>query len=63
MATTVRKYNLVVEGDDEDAFNEALAEATRLIAEGNYEAKNSNVSSGFYFQSTTVLHDSERPAR
>jgi len=60
---TIRKYTLVVEGDTTDDFDQALAEATRLLNEGNYAGRNSNDSGAFYFDSTDVVHDSERPAR
>lgn len=59
----IRKYTVVVEGDTSDDFDEALAEASRLLIEGNFAGKNSNASEGFYFDSTAVVHDSERPAR
>ncbi len=59
----LRKYTLVVEGETDDDFDQALAEATRLLNAGNFAGHNSNASGAFYFDSTDVLHDCERPAR
>ncbi len=57
-----RQYNLVISGDDESAFNEALEEAIRLLKEGNLSGSNQNETSGFYFNSNEHVHPAFKPA-
>jgi len=63
MSTHTRKFTVVIEGDTEASFDEARAEATRLINEGYLSGHNANPEGGFYFDSTDQVPDTERPAR
>lgn len=56
-----RKVTLVVAAGNEGAFEDALAEATRLINQGNLSGSNSNDEGGFYFDSTDSVPDGELP--
>lgn len=56
-----RKVTLVVAAGNEGAFEDALAEATRLINQGNLSGSNSNDEGGFYFDSTDSVREGERP--
>lgn len=60
--TVARKITLVVAGKDEAGMEDALAEATRLINQGNRSGVNSNDSSSFYFDSTDDVPEGELPA-
>jgi hypothetical protein len=57
----IRKYTLVVRGDTEEAFDEALEEATRLMNESYHAGHDTNESGAFYFGSTADVPQEERP--
>lgn len=57
-----RSIKLVVRGDTEGDFEDALAEATRLINQGCRSGSNSNDGGAFYFDSTDNVPESELPA-
>ncbi|MBK6616307.1 hypothetical protein [Ottowia sp.] len=56
-----RKITLVVAGKSEGAFEDALAEATRLVNQGNLSGMNNNREGGFYFNSDPDVPDSLLP--
>lgn len=56
-----RKITLVVAASSEGAFEDALAEATRLVNQGNLSGANTNDEGGFYFDSTGDVADGELP--
>lgn len=56
-----RKVTLVVAAGNQGAFEDALAEASRLINQGNLSGSNSNDEGGFYFDSTDSVPDGELP--
>lgn len=57
-----RRFSITVRGKTEDAYEDALAEAMRLISEGCVSGSDSNDTSGFYFSSTDNLAPCELPA-
>lgn len=63
MPTLTRKFTIVIEGDTEASFEDARAEATRLINEGYLSGHDANTEGAFYFDSTDQVPDTERPAR
>lgn len=56
-----RQVTLVVAGKTEAAFQDALAEATRLVNEGNLSGTNSNEEGVFYFNSHSHVHEAHLP--
>jgi hypothetical protein len=60
--TVARKITLVVAGKDEASMQDALAEATRLINQGNRSGVNGNDASAFCFDSTDDVPRGELPA-
>jgi hypothetical protein len=58
----VRKFTIVVRGDTESAYEEALSEATRLVNEGCLSGGNSSDAGGFYFDSTDEVPAGDVPA-
>ncbi len=57
-----RQYTLVIRGNDDDAFDEAINEFVRQLKDGCLEGKASNDTSAFYFNSHEHVHDGHRPA-
>lgn len=58
-----RIFTLVVAGNSESDYEDALHEALRLIKQGNLSGTNRNEDSGFYFESTTDVPAGELPAK
>lgn len=56
-----RKITIVIAATNEGAYEEALAEATRLVNQGNLSGANSNEEGGFSIDSTTDVPDTELP--
>lgn len=58
-----RMYTLVIEADDDGAFDDALSEATRLLNQGNLSGTDRTENGAFYFDSTDDVPESKRPNR
>ena len=57
-----RRFTITLAGKTDDDVEDAMAEVSRLIAQGYLAGKNSNDSGGFYFESTYNVTDGELPA-
>jgi hypothetical protein len=55
------KFTIVVTGQTEEAFDDALAEALARIKKGNLAGQDSNGESAFTFDSTESVPESEIP--
>lgn len=56
-----RQYNVVIRGNDEIAFDEAVEEFIRQLKEGCLSGQGSNDTSGFYFNSNEHVAPGHRP--
>ncbi len=56
------KYTIIARGNTESDRGDAVAEAMRLIMQGNLSGHNSNDSGGFYFDSTQEVPEGQQPA-
>lgn len=56
-----RKFTLVVEGQTEAAYADALDEATLRIREGNLAGADRNEDGRFYFDSTSEVDEAPKP--
>lgn len=61
MSNTTRKFNLVVTGNTESDYEDALAEALNRIRSGNTSGSDRNDGGAFYFDSTVDVPEGERP--
>lgn len=58
-----RMYTLVIEADDDGAFDDVLSEATRLLNQGNLSGLDRTDNGAFYFDSTDDVPENKRPNR
>lgn len=63
MTRTTRKFTIVVTGDSDEAYEEALRTAVNSIKGGNLSGTDRNEESAYYFDSTTDVPDGEKPSR
>lgn len=57
----VRKFNIVVRGDTEAAYEEALQEALKRVQGGNLSGGDSTDDGAFSFDSTSDVPEGEQP--
>jgi len=60
--THARRFVIVAAATTQEALDNAVEQATRLINEGNLAGKDSKDDASFYFDSTDEVPDSELPA-
>ena len=57
-----RKFTIVIAGNDESAYDDALAQATQQIQDGYLAGHNADGAGGYHFDSTEDVPDGEIPA-
>lgn len=61
MSNSTRKFTLVVTGNTDSAYEDALAEALNRIRSGELCGADRNDSGAFYFDSTDKVPEGEQP--
>jgi hypothetical protein len=61
MSEICRKYTLVVRGDDQQAFDEALEVAADSMLDGCLSSAESCDDGAYYFNSTDEVPNGDRP--
>lgn len=57
-----RRVTITARGDTEEALYDALCSAARNIRKGNLAGHDSNDEGAYYFNSTDIVSDDDRPA-